>query len=275
MERDMPSQPDPENRRCSLLLFVATPAEEQALKQAAEDRQLLFERIRDSRLGEYHWLGPVGNETVIAVRPSREQGRVVMGAIGRLGSAAKGIGFREATEAQGIVQLGMAFGIAPETQRPGDVLVSMSLIPYDNRDIRGAPDRPEGYVVDYSQANPQPARQELVELFLREKERGDHPFGIHAGAILSGAARIHSGRFRDELVSSVPGGQYPIVGGEMEGVGLLAASTATHNPIWCIVKGVSDSADEQRDTVIDTYRPLACRNAAEFVLAALVNDAAD
>jgi adenosylhomocysteine nucleosidase len=91
--------------------------------------------------------------------------------------------------------------------------------------------------------------------------------------MLSGAARIYSGRFRDELVQGVPGGEDPIVGGEMEGVGLLAASTASDDPIWCVVKGISDFADEDRDTVIDENRPLACRNAAEFVLAALVNDA--
>jgi adenosylhomocysteine nucleosidase len=148
------------------LLFVATPAEENALEQAAKSRNLRFERIRDAVLGEYHWLGKVGNETVIAVRPSREQGQVVMGALGRLGSAAKGIRFREATGAQGMVQLGMAFGIDPRNQSPGDVLVSSWLIPYDNRIIRSAPRswiqrllrlEPRS-IVDYSHAGRQPAR---------------------------------------------------------------------------------------------------------------------
>jgi adenosylhomocysteine nucleosidase len=167
----------------------------------------------------------------------------------------------------------MAFGIDPRNQRPGDVLVSTSLIPYDNRDIRAAPDGREGYVVDYSQANRQPARPSLINLFLREKKRGGHAFGIHIGAILSGAARIHCGHFRDELVRLVPAGEDPIVGGEMEGVGLLAASSAVDDPIWCVVKGVSDFADEDRNRVIGENRPIACRNAAEFVLSSLENDA--
>ncbi len=272
----MPAAPDPSKRRCTLLLFVATPAEEEGLKLAAEGRRLHFEKITDPRLGEYHWLGEVGNETVIAVRPTRERGRVVMGALGRLGSAAKGIRFQEATGARGIVQLGMAFGIDSRFQQPGDVVVSASLIPYDNRIIRPAADllpRRGGYTADYSQASRQPARPALVELFLREQKRGGQPFGIHVGALLSGAARIHSTSFRDELVARVPGGEHPIVGGEMEGVGLLAASTAPDEPIWCVVKGVSDFADENRDAVIDANRPMACRNAAEFVLSALVNDA--
>ena len=271
----MPNQPDPRKRQCSLLLFVATPAEEEALGQAANARHLAFERIKDPELREYHWLGAVGNETVIAVRPSREQGRVIMGAHGHLGSAAKAIQFRQATGARGIVQLGMAFGIDPVNQKAGGVLVSSSLIPYDNRDVRPAAGGQAGYVVDYSNADRQSARQALVALFLREHKRGGHPFDVHVGAILSGGARIHSGFFRDELAANVPRGEDPIVGGEMEGVGLLAASLAADDPIWCVVKGISDFADENRDAVIGANRPVACRNAAEFVLSALVNDAAE
>jgi adenosylhomocysteine nucleosidase len=174
----------------------------------------------------------------------------------------------------------MAFGIDPRHQQPGDVLVSSSLIPYDNRDVRLAP-RPllkrlvcgEGYVTEYPDANRQPARPSLINLFLREKSRGGHPFGIHFGALLSGAARIHSRRFRNELVEQVPAGDDPIVGGEMEGVGLLAASTDDDNPIWCVVKGIADFADENRDMVIEKNRDPACLNAANFVLSALENDA--
>jgi nucleoside phosphorylase len=165
-----------------------------------------------------------------------------MGAIGRLGSAAKAIRFREATGAQGIVQLGLAFGISPQAQQLGDVLVSTSIIPYDNRDIGPSPEGSGGYIVEYPEANRQQARPALVHLFTREKNRGGHSFGI-------------------------------IVGGEMEGVGLLAATTAPDDPVWCIVKGTSDFADENRDTVIGEGRSLACRNAAEFVLSALENDA--
>jgi adenosylhomocysteine nucleosidase len=273
----MPNLPDPGKRQCSLLFFLATPAEEQGLEEAAKARGIPFERVKKKESPweeEYHWLGTVGHETVIAIRPVRIGGRLIMGSIGLLGSAARGMRFRVATGAQGIVQLGMAFGIDPRNQKPGDVLVSTSIIPYDNRDVKPAPNGREGYVVEYPQANREPARPELVELFRRERRRGGHPFRVHLGAMLSGAARIHSRSFRDELVRSVPGGDDPIVGGEMEGVGLLAASTAADDPVWCVVKGISDFADEDRDAVLPTNRPIACRNAAEFVLAALVNDAA-
>lgn len=80
-----------QHRQCSLLLFVATPSEEEALRTVAGEHNIRFERIRDGVLGEYHWLGEIGNERVIACRPVRERGKLVMGAHGRLGSAARAI----------------------------------------------------------------------------------------------------------------------------------------------------------------------------------------
>lgn len=267
----MSFQSDPSKEECSLLVFVVTPAEEAGLVAAAQSRNIFPEKVDHPVLGGYLWLGRVGAYTVIASCPSREKGRIVMGSHGRLGTAAKGIQLRESTGAQGIVQLGMAFGVAPEAQRLGDVLISTSLIPYDNRIVRGNADESRGYAVDYREATRQPARPELVKLFRSESQRV-HPFGVHLGAILSGAARIHSAAFRDELVREVPRDDDLIVGGEMEGVGLLAASKTTKDPVWCVVKGISDFGDENRDTVINENRGPACRNAAEFLLSALQND---
>ena len=269
----MPDQLEINKRQCSLLLFVATPAEEDGLREVAQRRGLPFEKIRDPKLGEYHWLGPIGNELVIAVRPSREGGQLVMGSIGRLGSAARAIRFQEATGAQGIVQLGMAFGVNPTEQQLGDVLVSTALIPYDNREIVPRTEDDEECIVDYSQARPQRARQPLVDLFVREKHTLSHPYRVHVGLILSGSARFRCAGFRDELVAAVPAGNDPIIGGEMEAIGLLAASTAARAPIWCVVKGISDFGDKDRDRIINEGRRLACRNAADFVLSALANDA--
>jgi hypothetical protein len=63
---------DPSKPQCSLLLFMATPAEMAALKETVIAHHLPFERHKLAGLNEYyHWLGPVGNETaVIAVGPS-------------------------------------------------------------------------------------------------------------------------------------------------------------------------------------------------------------
>src|SRR5438132_11524137 len=96
------------------------------------------------------WLteGP-GKETVVMIGCSRERGKVVMGPHGRLGSAAKGVRYLSATRANGIIQVGMAFGIGRKWQSLGDVLVSTSLIPYDNRDVKASSEAP-GYISDFT-----------------------------------------------------------------------------------------------------------------------------
>ena len=195
-----------------------------------------------------------------------------MGPHGRLGSAARGLRYLAATGAQGIIQMGMAFGIARGPQKLGDVLVATSLIPYDKRDVKPSPKEPgycrlmrkvmmavrlrfpkePGYFNDYSEVEIEPARSALVERCLREKERTKFDFTVHVGVCSPGPLAYHCAGFRDELYRTVPHGNEPIVGGEMEGVGLLAASVKGDDPVWCVVKGISDFADEQRDEDINT-----------------------
>jgi len=87
---------------------------------------------------------------------------------------------------------------------------------------------------------------------------------------LSGAARVFSRYYLAELMSQVPGVKDGIVGGEMEGVGLLSVSPRTE-PLWIVIKGICDFADEQRDVEIKKTRPVACQNSAMFVLRGLQN----
>src|SRR5262249_43027507 len=159
---------------------------------AADELRIQYTRVkeRQSPLGvEYYDLGPIGNEIgVIALPPSRDDGKkLVMGSIGYFGTAARAMRLRRETGAQAIVQIGMAFGIAPERQKAGDVLVSTSLLPYDNRDIkagrRGFLKRwccGDGFVTEYKQVTREPARPALVGLFEREQVRG-HKFNVELG----------------------------------------------------------------------------------------------
>jgi len=138
---------------CSLLLFVATSAEEDALKEQAAKLGLDFRKdpaltnhFRERGLRDEAWtLGTIGGETVVAVGCSPIKGNPVMGPHGRLGSAAKGVRYLAATGAQGIIQVGMAFGIARGPQELGDVLVSTSLVPYDKRDVKPMSNKIQGW----------------------------------------------------------------------------------------------------------------------------------
>lgn len=188
-----PGQTD--KTQCSLLIMLATPAAELGLFDAARVLRITIDKISNPEFGEYHLLGRIGDEVVIASTPSRREGRVVMGATGRFGTGAKAIHLRRLTGALSIVQLGMAFGINPTRQKLGDVLISSSLIHYDERKVVRDPDKPSGYLVDYSEAREELARPELVHLLREEKQR-THAFGVHIGRMLTGAARIHSESFR-------------------------------------------------------------------------------
>ena len=282
-----------EELRCDVLLFIATSTEKDALREAARQAGFQFQRRAIDGVGRFYVLGVIGSTKVNAVATD-------LGPFSYGGSASRAIHFRIATGATAIIQLGMAFGIDPERQRLGDVLVSTSLIPYDLREVRAAgtvreampgdedeidavgdgltapaeataastatPDRP--YWVDYRHAIRHPSKESLLRMFRNEENRGQYDHGIHFGGLLSGGARIRSRRFLEELVRGVPPAEDGIVGGEMEGVGLLSVSPAS-DPIWIIVKGILDFADENRDSVYRGARPVACANSARFVLRAL------
>jgi hypothetical protein len=92
-------------------MFVATPAEERGLKEAAAACGVPFVKVRarESRLGvDYYDLGPIGNEIgVIAPPPSRDdEKKLVMGSIGFFGTAARAIRLRQETGALWVVQAG-------------------------------------------------------------------------------------------------------------------------------------------------------------------------
>ncbi len=243
---------------CDLLLFFATTTEREQLREVAKELGFPFNRGKHPQLGRYYRIGMVGDFRVLAVQTE-------MGPLNYQGSASQGIYYKSATGATAIVQLGMAFGIDPGRQKPGDVLVSNSIIPYDRRNVHADG---EGYRVDYGPAKRQAARPFMVELFLKQSQQEGLPFQVHLGALLLGGAAIFSGKFRDELVRAIPPTDEPIVGGEMEGVGLVSVSPP-EDPAWIVMKGISDFADEQRDKIFEETRPRACRNSAWFVLSAL------
>jgi len=337
-----------EDLKCDVLIFITTSSEQDALKTAAKEAGVGFRRRNMNEVGEYFQLGIIGATRVNAVRTK-------MGPFSHGGSAAKAIIFKIASGATAIIQLGMAFGIDPNLQNAGDVLVSTSIIPYDDRDVvaegivcevmpaaqQGIDDAIEGAdSIDQSAAtrgsiqpsarphpelfgsrtgvvgrvlgaftprrfatlwrdmlrSPSPAKQHtyqtiyprvlrhhakpsLLELLKREENRGGYGHRIQFGGMLSGGARIFSSQYLKELVNSVPNAEDGIIGGDMEGVGLLSISPP-EDPLWVVVKGISDFADENRGSIdldevrkalFKDQRRTACQNSARFVLRALAN----
>jgi nucleoside phosphorylase len=243
-----------------LILLFSTPSEEKALKEAATRRGLRF-GARAGRYAECYPLGVIGTDRVTAVRCE-------VGPMGSGGSAATALFSKIETGATAIVTVGMCFGVQEGGQGFGDVVVSTALIPYDRREVYPDPTGVRPYRVDYAKASWLPANRALVSALRRGLAGAPFSFRVHFGALLSGGARIHSTQFREELVASVPAGEDPIVGGEMEGVGLLSSSPPD-DPDWVIVKGISDFASDEGGTQVREHRLSACRNAVEYLFYAL------
>lgn len=246
----------------NVLLFVATQTEAEQLEAVAGELGLEFRSETHPQAGEYREIQDDGSFRAVVVRTA-------IGALGYKGSAHQGIYYRSAFPAHPIIQLGMAFGIDPTKQAIGDVLISGSLVPYD---FRTAVSHEGGYRVDYSRLQRRPADGALVALFEQAiaplRTRGN--FEVHVGAILSGGVVVRSTEFKHELIGLLPPAEEPIVGGEMEAVGLLSVSPP-ETPAWIVVKGISDFGEKKRPRHFDRDRLRACRNAAWFVLNALAS----
>lgn len=239
--------------RCDYLLLVATDSELEALRTAAVMRGLDFAET-SGRFGTYYAMGP----RAIAVKTE-------MGPLSYGGSASRALHYQAETQATALISVGMAFGIDSTRQRIGDVLISTMVLPYDNKDVRAAQG---GHKYDYSRVKAFPAKQSLLTLLRRAADTDTWRTKVHFGALLSGASRIFEASYRDTLAKGCKRKGEPVIGGEMEGVGLLSVSPR-EAPTWIIAKGICDFADEHRDCTISTSRPLACTNAAVLVLDAI------
>ncbi len=242
-----------------MLVFVATSTEHDQLKARAAALGLSFAK-RKGRFGSYYDLGTVGANRVLAVKTQ-------IGAFGHRGSAASALLYLSETGATGIVSVGMCFGIDRTAQKVGDVLVSSGLVAYDDREVCDQPTTRW----DYRYRNPALYRSKgsLYAMLQRSITQlgGSAGYGARTGALLTGGARISSRDYRDMLVEKLSVCGEPIVGGEMEGAGLLSSSDPG-DPVWIVVKGICDFADSPTRAT-DAERTLACRNACDFLLKAL------
>jgi nucleoside phosphorylase len=259
--------------RCDVLLFVTTPAERQALREVAEKMALTPTEI-EGRFSAYIDLGQLpSGQRVFGVETE-------MGALQAGGSATKGLLCPIETEARHVVAVGTAFGIDRVGQTLGDVLVATHVLPYD---FVLVDTEPAGRLprVNYNARGLVSTSPAIVDLLRRHVGRRPSSFGVHFGALLSGSAQIRCRAYRDHLVAKFNKKlndldaqrrkrgdvlSERVVGGEMEGVGLLAMPPSGGVTSWTIVKGVSDFADEEHQSDNESHRLLASKNAIRLVL---------
>ncbi len=259
------SGPEPVSR-CSYLLQVTTSAEVAALRMVGREMGLTFSGRTDPYLGRYYRLHEGARLLAIAVQTK-------MGSVGHQGSSVMAWRFQAATQAHAVLQIGMAFGVSPRDQKIGEVLVARSILAYDQRNIL-VTDGMESVV--YPRVEPILANPYLIrdcENYLGSWEASNPDVKVRFGAILSGGAVISCATFRDRLRKDLQERSIdPIVGGEMEGVGLVGVGRGP-DTLWGVIKGISDFADEERDRGGDLKksREHACQNAVRFTLGMVRN----
>jgi nucleoside phosphorylase len=151
---------------------------------------------------------------------------------------------------QAVIMCGIAFGLRPDKQQLGDILVARQLQYYEPQKV----DIQRGQI-------PRGDKTMVSERLLDRFRSGDIEWPgapTHFGLVLSGEKLVNDRAFRDWLLRAEP----EAVGGEMEGAGLYAAARDAKVD-WILVKAICDWADGTKN---NAAQPQAANNAAQFVL---------
>jgi nucleoside phosphorylase len=154
---------------------------------------------------------------------------------------------------QAVILCGIAYGLRPDQQKPGDILIAKQIAYYEPQKV----DIKQGQI-------PRGDRTTTSERLLDRFRSADLDWNgapTHFGLVLSGEKLVNDPAFRDRLIEAEP----EAIGGEMEGAGLYIAARNAKTD-WILVKAVCDWADGKKD---DAAQALAANNAAQFVLHAL------
>jgi nucleoside phosphorylase len=151
-----------------------------------------------------------------------------------------------------IISLGLAFGINPQKQAIGDILVSKQLRLYDLQRL-GNEVIPRG---DKSHAS-----SWLINFFEGVAQTSWTGATVRFGVILTGDKLVDNTQFRDQLTKFEP----EAIGGEMEGAGLYVASH-DQKVDWIVIKAICDWADGEKDKDKDPNQRIAAANAAQFLV---------
>lgn len=238
--------------RVDLLLVVTTDIEHTELLAAAHSigRSSARAPIHGARR-TYDDLGLIGGARVAVVQT--HMGTSTVG--GSLSTIKTAIYELSPTH---IIMVGIAFGVDPDKQPTGTVLVSEKVHQYEIQRVGTTPNGEQYRIVRGDKATASP------DVLSRLKSANRQQPGT-VGLLLSGEKLVDNYDFRSELTASEP----EALGGEMEGSGLYVAASEERRG-WCIVKAVCDWADGNKRQDKEARQRLAARNASEYVMRAIV-----
>ena len=149
-----------------------------------------------------------------------------------------------------IIMTGIAFGLKPEKQRLGDLLVSTIVVDYERARRMDTQTLPRGARTE--------ASPKLLSVFRAAYNDGLAPREAYFGPVVSGEKLVDS----EEFVKSLRAREPEAIGGEMEGAGLVAAAQR-ERAAWILVKAIVDwgfrkaennSLQSQYDAALDAHK---------------------
>ena len=201
-------------------------------------------RQKVSREGEtYYELGEVGDFRVIHLHSRQGPQEAQL-------SATQAISH---WDPELLLAVGIAFGVNEKKQHIGDVLVSTDVLDYEPARVE-----PDGTFT--RRGKPRETSRELSDRVKNlDLQRGGQPGWptIHMGTIVSGAKLVDNEEYRDTLAAL----QGDVIGGEMEGAGILAAC-AGKDVDMTVVKAICDWGTKKNNPSKEEDQKKAARNAA-------------
>lgn len=156
-----------------------------------------------------------------------------------------------------LILVGIAFGLQPERQQIGDILLSRQVQDYDPQRWGIGPGQE---VVIHGRGNRVAASEWLLDRFTAGKHCWGGTAQIQTGLLLSGSLLVDHPEARDRLRQLAP----EALGGEMEAATLCDVAQR-HHVSWIVVKAISDRADGNKRQHEQEHQRLAAEHAAQFV----------
>jgi nucleoside phosphorylase len=203
------------------LIVIATDIElEKSLEQLLPWQDKIIKTYSGSNT---FYCGLYGLYTCAIVK-TNQMGAVLSGAA--LQTTSESI---DAIKPKAVIMGGIALGKSSEKQKLGDILVSKSIILYEQARVN------EGGEVDYRGPKPESSRFLLNRLIQHTThnysfDNVEKVAKVLSGPILTGEKLIDDSEFKNVLFKQFP----DAIGGEMEAAGVYAACNAKNIP-WIIV----------------------------------------
>lgn len=152
-----------------------------------------------------------------------------------------------------IISVGIAMGYDKDKHKPGNVIVSSSIVDYDNEKIKNGKHYNRSIMPRVSEV----LLNRFQNEFNWEFSRPDSSIcKKHIGLLLTGNKLINDPKFKAKLWSRFP----DAIGAEMEGTGVYSAADSKDKE-WIIIKAICDWGDGDKN---DDYQELASASAVSL-----------